>query len=68
MGGIGICDNGNEVTFTAAGGRIVSITAGRITKPRRHSDVYAMDTWVLKPNHKDPDDKKKGFTRQGLSS
>ena len=28
----GICDNGNEVIFTATGGRIVSTRNGRITK------------------------------------
>ena len=38
----GICDNGNEVTFTATGGRIVSIRNGRITKFRRHGNVYVM--------------------------
>ena len=61
----GICDNGNEVTFTATGGRIVSIKNGRITKFRRHGNVYVMDIWVLNPDYKNPDDKTQGFIRQG---
>ena len=61
----GICDNGNEVTFTATGGRIVSIRNGRITKFRRHGNEYVMDIWVLNPDYKNPDDKSQGFIRQG---
>ena len=61
----GIYDNGNEFTFTATGGRIVSIRNGRITKFRRHGNVYVMDIWVLNPDYKNPDDKTQGFIRQG---
>ena len=61
----GICDNGNEVTFTATGGRIVSIRNSRIAKFRRHGNVYVMDIWVLNPDYKNPDDKTQGFIRQG---
>ena len=61
----GICDNSNEVTFTATGVRIVSIRNGRIDKFRRHGNVYVMDIWVLNPDYKNPDDKTQGFSRQG---
>ena len=62
-----ICGNGNEVTFTATGGRIVSIRTGRITKFRGHGNVYVMDTWVLNPKYKQLDGKKQGFSRQDQS-
>ena len=44
-----ICENGNKVTFTGTRGRIVSIKTGRITKFRRHGNVYVMGIGVLNP-------------------
>ena len=61
----GICDNGSEVTFTSTGIRKVSTKNVRITKFRRHGNVYVMDIWVLNPDYKNLDDKSQGFSRQG---
>ena len=61
----GICDNGNEVTFTKTDGRIVNVTTGRITQFRRHGNVYVMDIWVMNSQYKDDDTKRQGFSRQG---
>ena len=64
---VGICDNGNEVIFSSAGGRIVSIKTSRGSEFRRQGKEHVMQIWVLNPEYKGEDGKRQDSSMQGQS-
>ena len=52
---IRICDQGNRVVFTSAGGYIENMTSGVQTGFQRKNNVYVMEMYVEEPpNHAAP--------------